>query len=65
MGAKRKNHTGKQIPASAAVAKQQFARARQAHAKGTMCMEDYIWTAMQCYAAEVRSGNKPSKQRFA
>lgn len=65
MSAKRKNQAGKQVPANAAAAKQQFARARQAHAKGTMCMEDYIWTAMQCYAAEMRAGNKPGNQHFA
>jgi hypothetical protein len=65
MRAKRKNQAGKQVPASATAAKQQFAQARQAHAKGTMCVEDYIWTAMQCYAAEMRGDNKPSSQHFA
>jgi hypothetical protein len=38
--------------------KQQLAQARQAHAKGTMGMEDYIWTAMQCYAADNRSAGR-------
>jgi hypothetical protein len=38
--------------------KQQLALARQAHAQGAMGTEDYIWAAMQCYAADTRPQNK-------
>jgi hypothetical protein len=39
--------------------RQRLAQARQAHAKGAMGMEDFIWTAMQCYAAD----NYPDHKR--
>ncbi len=39
------------VPANA---KQQLAQARRAHTKGSMCMEDFIWRAVQCYAADNR-----------
>lgn len=38
--------------------RQQLVQARQAHAKGAIGTEDYIWVAMQCYAAEVRAGRR-------
>jgi hypothetical protein len=64
MGAKRKNQTSKQNLQAAVLAKQRFAQAQLAHAKGAICTEDYIWSAMQCYAAELHSGQKPHR-RFA
>ena len=38
--------------------RQQLAQARQAHAKGDLRLEDYIWSAMQCYAAEQSDDDK-------
>ncbi len=35
--------------------RRQLVLAREAHAKGKICSEDFIWMAMQCYAAENRS----------
>lgn len=64
MSAKRKNRQSN-ISSDAAALKRQheYDRARRAHAKGTMCMEDFIWTAVQCYAAD--SKNAKSSTRFA
>jgi hypothetical protein len=68
MCAKRKNNHHNTTPAhrtnSGAASKRQLAQARQAHAKGTMGVEDFIWTAMQCYAADARAGHK-ANNRFA
>lgn len=50
--------TDKQDSQVALSAKQQFTQAKLAHANGTVCIEDYIWTAMQCYAAELRASQK-------
>lgn len=38
--------------------RRQFDQARRAHAKGLIATEDYIWAAMQCYAAEMRAGRR-------
>ena len=58
MAAKRKDRSAgtPSTPGS----RQQLDQARQDHAKGKMCMEDFIWTAMQCYASDVRNGHKPT-----
>lgn len=64
MSAKRKNRAEKQHAANAANGKQRLAQAQAARASGSIGTEDYIWNAMQCYAAELRAGHKPG-QRFA
>ena len=62
MAAKRKLHHGlaavqrSDRSSSASDPKRQLAEARRAHAKGYMSMEDFIWTAMQCYNADKRMG---------
>lgn len=38
--------------------RQRLAQASQAHAKGDIDLEAYIWSAMQCYAAEHNSDDK-------
>lgn len=40
------------------VDRRQFDQLRRDHAKGLVATEDYIWAAMQCYAAEMRSGRQ-------
>jgi hypothetical protein len=64
MCAKRKNdrHVSGHRASSNASSKRQLAQARQAHAKGAMCLEDFIWTAMQCYAADARTGHKATNR---
>lgn len=37
------------------VDQRQFDQLRRDHANGLMATEDYIWAAMQCYAAQMRS----------
>jgi hypothetical protein len=43
------------------LAAERLERARVAHAKGVICMEDYIWTAMQCYTSESATSTKNSR----
>jgi hypothetical protein len=52
---KRKQSTSKQTIETSQSPQQQLAQARQAHAQGDVSLEEYIWSAMQCYAAEMRS----------
>jgi len=66
MSAKRKNQgsgyrTGQSVDGN----RRQLDRARQAHAKGAMCKEDFIWSALQCYAKDLRTGTHKSSRRFA
>lgn len=61
MSAKRKNRIEKQPATSTAAGRQRQAQPRVARVGSNM--EDYIWSAMQSYAAEMRSGHK-SGQRF-
>ena len=65
MAAKRKTHHNAATSHNSGNSqntKQQLHHAQQAHARGAMCMEDYIWTVMQCYAADVRAGRKARGQ---
>lgn len=45
------SYQGKASPSS----RRQLEVVRQAHAKGKMCSEDFIWAAMQCYAVDNQS----------
>lgn len=62
MAAKRKIHhlptRSSRVGHGAVDPARQLASARRAYAKGMMCAEDYIWAAMQCYAADSRTLHK-------
>ena len=53
--AKAKSSQAVKLSAAKTVSRQQLDQARQDHAKGNIGTEDYIWAAMQCYAAEVKA----------
>lgn len=62
MAAKRKAVATPSRTAALQPNKQRLASGHLAQLQSGQCIEDYIWSAMQCYAADIRSGRRPNQR---
>jgi len=50
------------LPTDPSANEQKTSELTQSAGQSSGVVEDYIWTAMQHYAAELRAGNKPGQR---